>query len=154
MEVEGGRNMADAKTTITSVSVEAFIETVEPSTKRDDARVLDALFRRVTGKAPKMWGPGMIGYGEYRTTYESGREVHWLRSGFSPRKAKHTLYLMGGYCDDLTAAGHADALARLGKHSTGKSCLYVNKLADVDLSVLEAIIAADWQTMRRLFPES
>lgn len=145
--------MAEAKTTITDVAVETFIEAVEPPAKREDARVLDALFRRVTGEAPKMWGPSMIGYGEYRTTYASGRDVHWMRSGFSPRKAKHTLYLMGGYCDDLTAAGHADALARLGKHSVGKSCLYVGKLADVDLAVLEAIVAADWETMQRLFPE-
>lgn len=145
--------MAEPKTTITDVAVEAFIEAVESPTKREDARVLDALFRRVTGEAPKMWGPSMIGYGEYRTTYASGRDVHWMRSGFSPRKARHTLYLMGGYCDDLTAAGHADALARLGKHSTGKSCLYINKLADVDLAVLAEIVAADWQTMLRLFPE-
>jgi hypothetical protein len=146
--------MAEAKTTITDVSVEAFIETVEPPAKRDDARVLDALFRRVTGEAPKMWGQGMIGYGEYRTTYASGRDVHWMRAGFSPRKAKHSLYLMGGYCDDLTAAGHAETMARLGKHATGKSCLYINKLADIDLAVLEEIIAADWETMRKLFPAS
>ncbi len=144
--------MSAAKTQITGNSVEAFIAAVEPLAKQEDARVLDALFRRVTGELPQMWGPSMIGYGEYRTTYASGRDVHWMRSGFSPRKAKHTLYLMGGYCDDLTNAGHADALARLGKHSTGKSCLYLGKLADIDLAVLEGIIAADWQTMLRLFP--
>ena len=146
--------MTEAKTTITGVAVEAFIDTVEPLAKREEARVLDAMFRRVTGAAPKMWGPTMIGYGEYRTTYDSGRDVHWMRSGFSPRKAKHSLYLMGGYCDDITAAGRAEALARLGKYSTGKSCLYINKLADIDLAVLEEIVAADWQTMLRLFPES
>ena len=145
--------MNEAKTQITAVSVEAFLAAVEPQAKRDEARVIDAMFRRVTGESPKMWGPSMIGYGEYRTTYESGRDVHWMRAGFSPRKAKHSLYLMGGYCDDLTAAGRADALARLGKHSLGKSCLYVNKLADIDLAVLEEIVAADWQTMLRLFPE-
>ena len=145
--------MTEAKTTITGVAVEAFIDTVEPLAKREEARVLDAMFRRVTGAAPKMWGPTIIGYGEYRTTYDSGRDVHWMRSGFSPRKAKHSLYLMGGYCDDTTA-GHRDgALARLGKYATGKSCLYINKLADVDLAVLEEIVAADWQTMLRLFPE-
>lgn len=146
--------MNEAKTQITAAPVEAFIDIVEPPAKREDARVIDALFRRVTGEAPKMWGPSIIGYGEYRTTYASGRDVHWLRSGFSPRKAKHSLYLMGGYCDDLTAAGHADALARLGKHAVGKSCLYINKLADIDLAVLEEIVAADWETMQRLFPDS
>jgi hypothetical protein len=145
--------MAEAKTVITDVSVEAFLASVEPPAKREDALVLDALFRRVTGEAPKLWGPNIIGYGEYRTTYESGRNVHWMRTGFSPRKTKHSLYLMGGYCDDITAAHRAEAMQRLGKHSTGKSCLYVNKLADIDLAVLEEIIAEDWQTMLRLFPE-
>jgi hypothetical protein len=116
--------------------------------------VLDALFRKITGEQPKMWGPSIIGYGEYRTTYDSGRDVHWMRSGFSPRKAKHSLYLMGGYCDEITAAHRGEALARLGKYATGKSCLYVNKLADIDLGVLEEIIAEDWQTMLKLFPET
>jgi hypothetical protein len=144
--------MAEAKTKITDQAVEAFIASVEPPAKRGDAAVLDALFRKITGEQPKMWGPSIIGYGEYRTTYESGRDVHWMRSGFSPRKAKHSLYLMGGYCDEITAAHRAEALTRLGKYSTGKSCLYVNKLADIDLGVLEEIIAEDWQTMLKLFP--
>ena len=146
--------MAEVKTTMTDASVAAFLAAVEPPAKRDDAHVLDTLFRRVTGAEPRLWGPNIIGYGEYRTTYESGRDVHWMRTGFSPRKAKHSLYLMGGYCDDITAEHRAEALKRLGKHSTGKSCLYVNKLADIDLGVLEEIIAADWQTMLRLYPES
>ena len=145
--------MTEPKTVITDAPVEAFLASVEPPAKREDALVLDALFRRVTGETPKMWGPTMIGYGEYRTTYESGRDVHWMRTGFSPRKAKHSLYLMGGYCDDITAAHRAEAMTRLGKHSTGKSCLYINKLADIDLAVLEEIVAADWQTMLRLFPD-
>lgn len=145
--------MTEAKTQITPVTVEAFIDTIEPPAKRDEARVLDALFRRVTGETPRMWGPSIIGYGEYRTTYESGREVHAMRTGFSPRKAKHSFYLMGGYCDDITASHRDAALARMGKYAAGKSCLYVNKLADIDLAVLEEIIAADWQAMQRLFPE-
>jgi hypothetical protein len=146
--------MAEAKTTITDNSVEAFIAGVEPQTKREEALVLDALLRRVTGESPRMWGPAIIGYGEYRTTYDSGREVHWMRSGFSPRKAKHTFYLQSGYCDDLAAQGRSQQLARLGKHTTGKSCLYVNKLADIDMGVLEEIIAADWAAIKRLFPEA
>lgn len=146
--------MAEVKTTMTDASVAAFLAGVEPLPKRDDAHVLDALFRRVTGAEPRLWGANIIGYGEYRTTYDSGRDVHWMRTGFSPRKAKHSLYLMGGYCDDITAEHRAEALTRLGKHSTGKSCLYVNKLADIDLAVLEEIIAADWQTMLKLYPES
>lgn len=145
--------MAEVKTTMTDACAAAFLAAVEPPTKREDAHVRDAIFRRVTGAEPRMWGANIIGYGEYRTTYDSGRDVHWMRTGFSPRKAKHSLDLMGGYCDDITAEHRAEALTRLGKHSTGKSCLYVNKLADIDLGVLEEIIAADWQTMLRLYPE-
>ncbi|BDI61437.1 DUF1801 domain-containing protein [Qipengyuania nanhaisediminis] len=145
--------MSDAKTTITDVDPREFIETVEPASKREDAKVLLALFERVTGEEAKMWGPSIIGFGEYRTTYDSGRRVHWMRSGFSPRKAKHSLYLMGGYCDDVAAAERADLLKRLGKHSSGASCLYVNKLADIDLAVLEEMIARDWATMSRIYPD-
>jgi hypothetical protein len=146
--------MNEGKTQPTAASVAAFLAAVEPQARRDEARVIDAMFRRVTGASPKMWGPSIIGYGEYRTTYESGRAVHWMRTGFSPRKAKHSLYFMGGYCDPVTGSGRDEKLTRLGKHMTGKSCLYVNKLADIDLAVLEEIIAADWAAMLRLFPES
>ena len=145
--------MSNAKTTITEVDPARFIAAVEPAAKRADAEVLDALFRKATGEMPKMWGPTIIGYGEYRTTYESGREVHWLRTGFSPRKAKHSLYLMGGYCDPETGEKHAAMLERLGKHSRGKSCLYVNKLADIDLEVLEEMLRNDWDEMNRRYPE-
>ena len=143
--------MTDAKTKATDASVEAFLAAVEPPAKRDEGRVLDALFRKVTGEQPKMWGPTIIGYGEYRTTYDSGRDVHSLRAGFSPRKAKHSLYLMGS-CGENTAARRAEILARLGKHTTGASCLYVNKLADVDMAVLEELMALDWQAMLTLYP--
>lgn len=146
--------MTKAKTTITEVTVEDFLASVEPPAKAEEGRVLDALFRKVTGQVPRMWGPTIIGYGEYRTTYDSGREVHSLRSGFSPRKAKHSLYFMGGYCDAATGAARDEKLARLGKYSRGASCLYVNKLADIDLAVLEEIIAEDWAAMQRIYPES
>ena len=145
--------MAENKTQQTDVAVEEFIASVEPEAKREDAKVLDAMFRRVTGEEPKMWGPSIIGYGSYHYKYESGREGDWMRSGFSPRKAKHSLYMMGGYCDDIAAERRTEQLTRLGKHSTGKSCLYINKLADIDLSVLEEMIAADWETMARIYPD-
>jgi hypothetical protein len=138
---------------IDEAAVAAFLAGVTPPGKRAEAEVLDAIFRRVTGTAPRLWGAGLIGYGEYRTTYASGRKVHWMRAGFSPRKAKHSIYLMGGYCEDTGAVHPAAVMARLGKHATGKSCLYVNKLADVDLAVLEEIIAADWQAMALLYPD-
>ena len=145
--------MAEAKTTITTVNPEDFILQVEPERKREEARVLDALFRKVTGKEPKMWGPSIIGYGLYNTTYASGRGVTWLRSGFSPRKAKHSLYLMGGYCDPQAGKRRDALLEELGKYATGKSCLYINKLADVDMDVLEALVRNDWEAMARKYPE-
>lgn len=144
--------MAEAKTKPTVIDSAQFIDAVEPLAKREDAKVLDALFRKVTGEPPVMWGPTIIGYGEYRTVYKSGRKVHSLRAGFSPRKAKHSLYLMGCYCDEETEKRTLEQLSRLGKHSRGKSCLYINKLADVDMTVLEEMIATDWQTMNRIYP--
>ncbi len=145
--------MSEPKTMPTDVSVEDFIAGVEPERKREEAKVLDAMFRKVTGEEPKMWGPSIIGYGTYETTYASGRDVTWMRGGFSPRKAKHSLYLMGGYCDELSGKRRDAQLERLGKHSRGKSCLYINKLADVDLDVLEEMIGEDWETMARIYPE-
>ena len=145
--------MAEAKTQITGVDPADFIEGVEPEKKREEAGVLDAMFRKVTGEIPKMWGPSIIGYGAFRTTYASGRDVFWLRSGFSPRKAKHSLYLMGGYCDEVAGKRRDELLERLGKYSTGKSCLYINKLADVDLEVLEEMLRNDWEAMARTYPE-
>lgn len=144
--------MGDGKTTITDVAVEAFIEGVEPPAKREDARVLDALFRKVTGETPRMWGPTIIGYGEYSTTYDSGRKVHSLRIGFSPRKAKHSLYLSSGCATPEDEARRAEALGRLGKFSQGSSCIYVNKLADIDLAVLEEMIAESWAASLRDLP--
>ena len=145
--------MGEAKTQITDVDPADFLAAVEPERKREEAKVLDTLFRRITGEEPRMWGPSIIGYGSYRTTYASGRKVHWLRTGFSPRKAKHSLYLIGGYCDEVTGKRRDELLARLGKYKTGKSCLYVNKLADVDMDVLEELLRNDWEAMARLYPE-
>lgn len=144
--------MAEAKTVRTDADAAAFLSAIEPEAKREDAAVLDALFRRVTGEEPRMWGASIVGYGEYRTTYASGRDVHWLRTGFSPRKARHSLYLMGGYCDAATGRRREQQLTRLGKHARGKSCLYINRLADVDLAVLEEMIREDWAVMNRLYP--
>lgn len=145
--------MAEAKTQVTDRDPADFIGAVEPERKREEAQVLDDLFRKVTGEKPQMWGPAIIGYGAYRTTYASGRDVHWMRSGFSPRKAKHSLYLMGGYCDELAGKRRDELLAQLGKYKTGKSCLYINKLADVDMDVLEQLLRNDWEAMARNYPE-
>ena len=94
----------------------------------------------------------MIGYGTYHYKYDSGREGDFLRTGFSPRKAKHSIYLMGGYCDEVTSATNEKLLSKLGKYSQGKSCLYINKLADVDLAVLEELVQVNWDAMNSVYP--
>ncbi|MWV28355.1 DUF1801 domain-containing protein [Aurantiacibacter rhizosphaerae] len=144
--------MSENKTRPTATTVESFIDSVDHARKREEAHELDAMFRRVTGHAPVMWGDSMIGYGSYHYRYDSGREGDFLRTGFSPRKAKHSIYLMGGYCEAETAKRNEELLARLGKHSRGKSCLYINKLADVDLGVLEELVQVNWDAMNRVYP--
>jgi len=142
--------MAELKTKPTAVSVETFLDRVEPAAKRDDGKVLDALFRKVTGEAPKMWGPTIVGYGQYHYKYASGHEGDMCRVGFSPRKARHSLYLMGPLTTAEGRARRSDQLSRLGKHSAGVGCLYVNKLADIDLAVLEEMIRDAWETKPEL----
>ena len=144
--------MAEIKTKPTEVSVEAFIEAVEHPGKREDAKVLDALFRKVTGEPAAMWGPSIIGYGSYHYRYDSGHEGEMCRVGFSPRKAKHSLYI-ACTCDGPEGAQVEALLDRLGKHSRGNGgCLYVNKLADIDLGVLEEMIALGWKTSFENWP--
>ena len=144
--------MGDIKTKPTPVSVEEFIACVDNAGKREDAKVLDGLFRKVTGEVPQLWGASIIGYGTYHYKYDSGHEGDMCRTGFSPRKAKHSLYLMAGYCDEVTSQRNRDLLRRLGKHSQGKSCLYINKLVDVDLEVLEDLLRLNWDAMNRVYP--
>ena len=121
---------AQLKTSPTGLSAEAFLAGVEPARRKADGAALLAFFNRVTGLAPKMWGPSIVGYGRYAYKYESGREGEYFLTGFSPRKAALSIYIMPGYRD------MSEALARLGKHKTGKSCLYINTVADVDMDVL------------------
>ena len=122
------------KTKATTVDPRGFVAGVEHKVRRADAEVLLDFFARITGMTAKMWGPTLIGYGSYHYKYESGREGDMLITGFSPRKANLVFYIMPGY-QDLS-----EMLARLGKHKIGKSCLYVNKLADIDIDVLEEIV--------------
>jgi hypothetical protein len=132
--------MAEPKTKKTRASVAAFIGAVDDDTRRKDARAVDAMFREITGEKPAMWGPSIIGYGSYQTP--SGA---WPRGGFSPRKGNLVLYVLGDY------AGRAALLKKLGKHRTGKACLYINKLADVDEGVLRELIARSWKHMRATY---
>jgi hypothetical protein len=142
---------AEIKTKATEVSVADFIAAVPDEKRREEAAVIDAIHRRVTGDVPKMWGPSIIGYGSYDYTYDSGHSGTMCRAGFSPRKAALTLYLMGNYGN---RQAEADALfAKLGKHKTSKACVYISKLADVDLDVLEKIVALSWDSMNEYYPE-
>ena len=134
------------QTPATNKDVERFIEAVEPPSKREDARILDQVFRKITGYQPAMWGPTIIGYGSYHYRYDSGREGDSLATGFSPRKARHSIYIMPGYAD------FSEILSRLGKHKMGKSCLYVNKLADIDLDVLGELIRAGLRDLDKKWP--
>ncbi len=145
--------MTEAKTVPTGVPVDEFIDGVEPASKREDARALLEVFERVTGQPATMWGPSIIGFGQYHYTYDSGHSGTSMRSGFSPRKARHSLYFMGRYVDEATGKKVDRLLDTLGKHKTGASCVYVNKLADIDLAVLEEIIALCWDAMNRVYPD-
>ncbi|MGB3185862.1 MAG: DUF1801 domain-containing protein [Ornithinimicrobium sp.] len=127
--------MAENKTQPTQVDPADFIAAVEHPTRRTDAQTLLDLMTRITGYRARMWGPSIVGFGRYQYRYESGREGEFLMTGFSPRKANTTVYVLPGY-EDLS-----EELSRLGKHKLGRSCLYINKLADVDLNVLEEIVS-------------
>lgn len=141
---------AVAKTKATQVSVSDFIAAVPDARRREEAKVIDALHRRVTGCAPRMWGPSIIGYGSYDYAYESGRSGAMCRGGFSPRKAAMTVYLMGNYCNHQAEAD--ELFARLGKHSLGKACLYIKRLEQVDMAVLEELVALSWRCMNETYP--
>ncbi len=125
---------AKIKTAKTAVTPARFIQSVEHPVRRADAETLLKWFAELTGMPAKMWGPSIIGFGRYHYKYETGREGESMITGFSPRKANLVIYIMPGYQNQDAA------LAKLGKHKIGKSCLYINKLADVDLDVLADMV--------------
>ncbi len=127
--------MAELKTQPNDTSVEQFLNTVENDTKREDSFTILELMRQVTGSDPIMWGDSIIGFGTYHYKYASGREADWFLTGFSPRVQNLTLYIMSGFDE------YDDLLGKLGKHSTGKSCLYVKRLENIDLDILKELIA-------------
>ena len=134
--------MADNKTKPTKLSVAAFINAVTDETRRADAKALVKLMQSAAGEKPKMWGPSIVGFGSYHYKYDSGREGDMPIIGFSPRKAATVLYNVIG------SSSSKALLAKLGKHSTGKGCLYIKKLADVDQQVLEAMAVKSVAAMR------
>ena len=126
--------MVELKTKQNKASVTGFLRGIEDPQRRKDCRTVLELMKEVTGSRPKMWGDSMVGFGSYHYKYASGREGDWFVTGFSPRKANLTLYIMAGF------SRYKELLAKLGKHKTGKSCLYIKRLADVDLAILRQLV--------------
>src|SRR5687767_2795731 len=138
--------MSTLKTTINNANVNDFINAVEDETKRNDSFTLLKMFSKITGEQPKMWGTAIIGFGKYHYKSErSKQEGDWMLTGFSPRKQNLTLYIMLDFED------YSNQLSNLGKYKTGKGCLYINKLADVDLGVLHDLIEQSYKTMKKKF---
>ena len=124
----------EPKTKETTESVAAFLDKIADKGRREDCLAVVDIMRAVTKEEPKMWGTSIVGFGHYRYKYESGREGEWMITGFSPRKGDLTLYIMGGF-DKFS-----DLMNSLGKYKTGKSCLYIKRLADVDVDVLRKLV--------------
>lgn len=137
--------MAELKTKLNDKSVEDFLNTVEDEQKRKDSFELLKIMQEISGEPAKMWGSAIVGFGSYHYVYASGREGDWMLSGFSPRKASITLYLMAGF-DQL-----GDELASLGKHKVGKGCLYVKSLSDIDEKVLRKMIEKSIAIIRKRY---
>ncbi len=139
--------MSENKTQPTGASVEAFLDSVGNVRRREDARWVMNLMKEISGWEPEMWGASIIGFGRYRYKYATGREGDWPRVGLSPRKQNLVLYIMPGF------RRYDDLMARLGKHKTGSSCLYINKLDDVDPDVLAELIRQSLEWMEAKYPE-
>ena len=140
--------MAELKTQQTNASVTAFLAAIEDPQQRADAKKLSAMMRKATGSRAKMWGTSIVGFGSYHYVYASGREGDWPIVGYSPRKQNLSIYIMSGF------SGNEKLMAKLGKHKTGKSCLYVKRLADVDEQVLEQLIDKSVEFIRSKYETS
>jgi uncharacterized protein DUF1801 len=134
---------AENKTRPEKASVAAFINAVENEPRKRDAKTILTMMKKVTGEKPVMWGPSIIGFGQYHYKYESGREGDSLNVGFSPRKANMVLYVLGSLKDD------DPLLSKLGKHKRGRACLYINKLEDVDVKILEKIVGKSYKATKK-----
>ena len=138
--------MAEPKTRATGAKVSDFLATIKDSQKRADCKRIGAMMRKATGKRAKMWGSSMVGYGSYHYVYASGRTGDWMECGFSPRAQNITVYIMPGF------KPFGKLLKKLGKYKTGKSCLYIKRLEDIDTQVLEELIVESVKEMRRRYP--
>ncbi len=137
--------MAELKTKKTSASVAAYLNAITDKQKRSDCKAVAKMMRDATGKRARMWGGSLVGYGSYDYKYASGREGTWFICGFSPRAQNITIYIMPGFSD------FKKLMNKLGKYKTGKSCLYIKKLEDVDQKTLEELITGSVKKMRRRY---
>lgn len=140
--------MSDVKTKKNEASVEGFLKSVENEKRREDSFVVLDLMKEVTGEKPTMWGTSIVGFGSYHYKGASGREGDWMKVGFSPRKQSMTLYIMDGF------GSYDSLLNKLGKYKTGKSCLYINKLEDVDQTVLRELVKQSFKSMSGASPRN
>ena len=136
--------MAEPKTRPNEQNVPAFLNTISDDTRKQDCYTIMNLMENITREKPKMWGDSIIGFGSYHYKYKSGREGDWFLTGFSPRKQNLTLYIMSGF------KRYEELISKLGKYKTGKACLYINRLADIDLKILEDLIKQSVAHMRSL----
>ena len=136
--------MAELKTKRNKGNVAAFLNNIPDEKKRQDSFAVLELMERVTGKEPEMWGDSIIGFGSYHYKYASGREGDWFVTGFSPRKQNLTLYIMSGFDE------YDQLLSNLGKHSTGKSCLYIKKIEDINVDVLNELVEKSVKHMEKI----
>ena len=146
--INGNSNVTELKTKRNDADVTSFLDTVDDPQKRADSDVLMKLLKKITGKDAQMWGPSIIGFDSYHYKYKSGRSGDWMATGFSPRKAALTVYIMQGF------SAHQDLMDRLGKYKTGRSCLYIKRLSDVDMDVLEELITRSYRYIRNNYPEA
>lgn len=135
--------MAELKTKPNDKNVNAFINTVTDIKKREDSFAILELMKTITKEQPKMWGDSIIGFGSYRYKYASGREGEWCLTAFSPRKQNLTIYIMTGFDK------YEELMKKLGKYKTGKSCLYIKKLEDINMAVLQELIAKSVEAMKK-----
>lgn len=137
--------MSDLKTKPSDQSVEAYLNSIEPQKKREDSLAILKLMQEITGEQPQMWGDSIVGFGSYHYKYASGREGDWFLTGFAPRKQNLTLYIMAGFDN------YDELMDKLGKHTTGKSCLYIKKLEDINLDILRQLIAESVAYMKQTY---
>ncbi|HEX5964298.1 MAG TPA: DUF1801 domain-containing protein [Pyrinomonadaceae bacterium] len=139
--------MAELKTKPTNASVEKFLQQIPDETRREDCRQVARIMEEITGEKPVLWGPSIVGFGTYHYKYASGHEGDWPIAAFSPRKQDLTVYIMPGFAE------YSDLMEKLGKHGTGKSCLYIKRLSDIHVPTLKKLIRQSVKRMKQITKE-